>query len=253
MTWGSYLTSVTAAEAPDDTTVVLTLEKPNAVLPLLPIPIVPEHVWSSIDEKAVKTYQAEPTDGQPVVGSGPFRLVEGTAGGSTYRFERNPDYWQGVGPRRRGRLPRLQGRGPDGPGAGQGRDRLRRGDHRPPGALAGGRGGHHRAERRLPRLRRDRVQHRGRRPGDRGAHRRRARGAQGPGLPLRAPVRDRPRADRRACLPGRRRPGRHDHPGDLRATTTGRRRRRTRRSSTSTRRTSCSPRPATREVPTASG
>ena len=94
-TWGSYLTSVTSAEAPDDTTVVLTLEKPNAVLPLLPIPIVPEHVWSSVDEKAVKSYAAEPTDGQPVVGSGPFRLVEGTAGGSTYRFEKNPDYWQG--------------------------------------------------------------------------------------------------------------------------------------------------------------
>ena len=94
-TWGSYLTSVTSAEAPDDTTVVLTLKKPNAVLPLLPIPIVPEHIWSSIDEKAVKTYSAEPTDGQPVVGSGAFRLVEGTAGGSTYRFERNPDYWQG--------------------------------------------------------------------------------------------------------------------------------------------------------------
>ena len=80
----------TSVEAPDDTTVVLTLEKPNAVLPLLPIPIVPEHVWSSIDEKAVKTYPAEPTDGQPVVGSGPFRLVEGTAGGSTYRFEAQP-------------------------------------------------------------------------------------------------------------------------------------------------------------------
>jgi peptide/nickel transport system substrate-binding protein len=94
-TWGSYLTSVTSAEAPDDTTVVLTLETPNAVLPLLPIPIVPEHIWSSIDEKAVKTYPAEPTGGQPVVGSGPFRLVEGTAGGSTVRFERNPDYWQG--------------------------------------------------------------------------------------------------------------------------------------------------------------
>jgi peptide/nickel transport system substrate-binding protein len=94
-TWESYLTSVTKAEAPDDTTVVLTLEKPNAVLPLLPIPIIPEHVWSGIDEKAVKTYAAEPTDGEPVVGSGPFRLVEGTAGGSTVRFERNPDYWQG--------------------------------------------------------------------------------------------------------------------------------------------------------------
>lgn len=94
-TWGSYLTSVTSVEAPDDTTVVLTLEKPNAVLPLLPIPVVPEHVWSAVSEKDVKSYAAEPTDGQPVVGSGPFRLVEGTAGGSTYRFEKNPDYWQG--------------------------------------------------------------------------------------------------------------------------------------------------------------
>ncbi len=93
--WESYLTSVSEITAPDDTTVVLTLDKPNAVLPLLPIPIVPEHIWSAVDEKAVKTYAAEPIDGQPVVGSGPFRLVEGTAGGSTIRFERNPDYWQG--------------------------------------------------------------------------------------------------------------------------------------------------------------
>ena len=76
---------------------MLTLEKPNAVLPLLPIPIVPEHVWSGIDEKAVKTYPAEPTDGQPVVGSGPFRLVEGTAGGSTYRFEQQPRLLAGRG------------------------------------------------------------------------------------------------------------------------------------------------------------
>ncbi len=94
-TWGSYLTSVTTIEAPDDTHVVLTLEKPNAVLPLLPIPIVPEHIWKDVSEKDVKSYAAEPTDGKPVVGSGPFRLVEGTAGGSTYRFEKNPDYWQG--------------------------------------------------------------------------------------------------------------------------------------------------------------
>ena len=31
-----------------------------------------------------------------MVGSGPFRLVSGTAGGSTYRFEANPDYWNGA-------------------------------------------------------------------------------------------------------------------------------------------------------------
>ncbi len=75
---------------------VLELKKPNSSLPLLPIPIVPEHIWKDVPEDEVKTYKAEPEDGQPVVGSGPFRLVEGQAGGSTYRFEANPDYWQGA-------------------------------------------------------------------------------------------------------------------------------------------------------------
>ncbi len=95
-TWGSYLVGVTDVSAPDDTTVVLSLKKPNSVLPLLPIPIVPEHIWKDVSAKAVKSYGAEPKNGEPVVGSGPFRLVEGTAGGSTYRFEANPDYWQGA-------------------------------------------------------------------------------------------------------------------------------------------------------------
>lgn len=95
-TWGSYLNSVSKVTAPDATTLVLTLTEPNAVLPLVPIPIVPEHVWKSISEKQVKSYANEPADGKPVVGSGPFRFVEGTAGGSTYRFEANPDYWKGA-------------------------------------------------------------------------------------------------------------------------------------------------------------
>ncbi|MEI2810926.1 MAG: ABC transporter substrate-binding protein [Nocardioides sp.] len=95
-TWGSYLTSVDTITAPDPTTLVLALSKPNSVLPLLPIPIVPEHVWSAISQKEVKSYANEPSEGQPVVGSGPFRLVEGTAGGSQYRFEANPDYWKGA-------------------------------------------------------------------------------------------------------------------------------------------------------------
>ena len=94
--WGTYLTSVETVTAPDDTTVVLELARPNAVLPLLPIPILPEHVWSDVPEDDVKSYRNEPTDGEPVVGSGRFRLVEGTAGGSTYVFEANPDYWDGA-------------------------------------------------------------------------------------------------------------------------------------------------------------
>ena len=94
--WGTYLTSVETITAPDDTTVVLSLERPNAVLPLLPIPILPEHVWSDVAQNEVKSYRNEPTDGEAVVGSGPFRLAEGTAGGSTYIFEANPDYWGGA-------------------------------------------------------------------------------------------------------------------------------------------------------------
>lgn len=95
-TWASYLRGVDSVTAPDDRTVVLKLPEPNAVLPLLPIPIVPEHVWSDISEEESKSYPNEPTDAGPPVGSGPFRLVEGTVGGSTTRFEANPDYWQGA-------------------------------------------------------------------------------------------------------------------------------------------------------------
>jgi peptide/nickel transport system substrate-binding protein len=94
--WETYLNNVTKVSTPDPTTVVLTLRKPNAVLPLLPIPILPEHIWKHVSEKQMKSYAAEPKPGKPVVGSGAFRLVQGTAGGSTFRFLRNPDYWNGT-------------------------------------------------------------------------------------------------------------------------------------------------------------
>jgi peptide/nickel transport system substrate-binding protein len=95
-TWGVYLRGVESVTAPDDTTVVLELQTPSSLMPLLPIPIVPEHIWSDVSDQQMRSYSNEPADGEPVVGSGPFRLVEGTAGGSTYRFEVNPDYWGGA-------------------------------------------------------------------------------------------------------------------------------------------------------------
>ncbi len=95
-TWKSWLAGVEEVEATDDTTLVMTLSRPNSVLPMVPIPIVPEHVWADVSGDEMKSFAAEPTDGRPVVGSGPFRFVEGTAGGSTYRFEANPDYWKGA-------------------------------------------------------------------------------------------------------------------------------------------------------------
>jgi peptide/nickel transport system substrate-binding protein len=92
-TWSSYLVAVKSVTAPNATTVVLKLNKPNAVLPLLPIPIIPEHIWKDVSEKEVKTYSNEPPN---VVGSGPFRIIEGKASGSLYRFVPNPHYWGGV-------------------------------------------------------------------------------------------------------------------------------------------------------------
>jgi len=96
-TWRSYIKTVTSVSAPDDNTVVLQLETPSATLPLMPIPILPEHIWKDVSKDDMKTFANEPTDGRPVVGSGPFMLVEGTAGGSTFKFVKNPDYW-GDGP-----------------------------------------------------------------------------------------------------------------------------------------------------------
>jgi peptide/nickel transport system substrate-binding protein len=94
--WSSYLSNVDTVTAPDDETVVLSLSKPNATLPLLPIPILPEHIWKDVSKDDMKTYKAEPTDGHPVVGSGPFELVEGTAGGTTFRFVAKDEYWGGA-------------------------------------------------------------------------------------------------------------------------------------------------------------
>jgi peptide/nickel transport system substrate-binding protein len=90
--WAAYLASVDTVTAPNATTVVIRLKTRNAVLPLLPIPIVPEHIWKNVSEKELKTY----TNEKNVVGSGPFRLVSGSVSGSTYILQRNPHYWGGT-------------------------------------------------------------------------------------------------------------------------------------------------------------
>jgi peptide/nickel transport system substrate-binding protein len=94
--WISYLKGVTSVTAPNATTLVLKLKHPSATLPLLPIPIVPAHVWKDVSEKDIKSYGAEPQNGKPVVGSGPFRLVQGTGDGQIFKFEANPGYWGGA-------------------------------------------------------------------------------------------------------------------------------------------------------------
>src|SRR5829696_7996295 len=108
---------------------------------------------------------------------------------------------------RRGRLPGLQQRRRPAPGAQEGRDRLRR--RARPGAvqLPQEHRGHHRRGRRLLRLRRAGLQHRGR-PGQRRADRRRPPGPQGQA----GPPGDRPR--HRQAGPGPAGPWRLRDPGE---------------------------------------
>ncbi len=75
----------------DDLTVELTFANPITTFPQLPggdVPILPEHIWSSI---------ADPRADAPAipVGTGPYRFVDHQPGSST-RLEANPTYFLGA-------------------------------------------------------------------------------------------------------------------------------------------------------------
>ncbi|PRW65281.1 peptide ABC transporter substrate-binding protein [Actinopolyspora mortivallis] len=86
---GNYVDNVAEVHAPDARTVVIRTETPQATMRSLAVPIVPEHVWSGVDDVAGFANQR-----MPVVGSGPFVATE-------YRpqqyltLEANEDFWRG--------------------------------------------------------------------------------------------------------------------------------------------------------------
>lgn len=83
------LTKVTKVEAPDDTTVVITLSDPSSLILGAYIPILPEHIWKDVTfEQANNEFANDP----PVVGTGPFQAIEWQKGQFT-RFKRNENYW----------------------------------------------------------------------------------------------------------------------------------------------------------------
>lgn len=86
-----YTEGIEKVEAPDDTTAVFTCSRPKANMLGMWVPILPEHIWSKIDPKDAGTgYPNKP----PIVGSGPFQIVEWKKG-SYLRLAANPDYWAG--------------------------------------------------------------------------------------------------------------------------------------------------------------
>lgn len=86
-----YLAGVTTVEAPDDTTLVITCDKPNAGMLALYIPILPEHIWSKVPADEIETY-----DNVPLVGSGPFQMAEAKKS-AWVKLTPNPSYPEELG------------------------------------------------------------------------------------------------------------------------------------------------------------
>lgn len=92
--FGNYVRNITSVTAPDDRTVVMTTREPAPIMERLAVYILPEHVWSSVDAKAVKSFANEPEAGETLVGSGPFLVVERRTG-QFIRMVANDNYYKG--------------------------------------------------------------------------------------------------------------------------------------------------------------
>ncbi len=87
-----YTRGIVSAEAPDDATCIITTEQPKAGILSMVVPILPEHIWSKVSGKAAaSSYQNKP----PIVGSGPFQVVEWQKG-KFLRLQANKEYWAGA-------------------------------------------------------------------------------------------------------------------------------------------------------------
>ena len=92
--FGNYVRNIESVTATDERTVVMTVKAPSPIMERLAVYILPEHVWSGIDAKAVKSFANEPEEGQVLVGSGPFLVAQREAG-QFIRMVANDSYYLG--------------------------------------------------------------------------------------------------------------------------------------------------------------
>jgi peptide/nickel transport system substrate-binding protein len=86
-----YTSSIERVTAPDDSTAVFACSSPKADILSMPVPIVPEHIWSKVSGKAAQsTFQ----NGPPSIGSGPYQVMQSESEDFT-RLVPNPAYWRG--------------------------------------------------------------------------------------------------------------------------------------------------------------
>jgi peptide/nickel transport system substrate-binding protein len=86
-----YIRQAESVEAVDDTTLVIHARRPTAQFLSAYVYILPEHIWSELDEEEVKTFENYPDP----VGTGAFQVVEWEQG-QFFRMEANKDYWVGA-------------------------------------------------------------------------------------------------------------------------------------------------------------
>jgi peptide/nickel transport system substrate-binding protein len=91
-TYTTYTDGIIKAVATAPDTVEIICRRPKANLLAPNVPIVPEHIWSKISGKAATTSYA---NRPPIVGSGPFQVVEWKRG-SYIKLAANKNYWGGA-------------------------------------------------------------------------------------------------------------------------------------------------------------
>ncbi|GAA2135230.1 peptide ABC transporter substrate-binding protein [Glycomyces algeriensis] len=86
-----FAANLVSAEAPDDSTFVLTLAEPAPAEVLSrEVYIVPEHIWSQYPDPS-----ADDANQLPLVGSGPFQVAEYKTD-EFIRLDANEEYWEGA-------------------------------------------------------------------------------------------------------------------------------------------------------------
>lgn len=90
----AYTSNITSVEAVDDLIFRINVDKPSPIMERLYVYILPEHIWSGIDKKEIATFENEGTPEAPIVGSGPYLMIERRPG-QFIRFAANPEYFRG--------------------------------------------------------------------------------------------------------------------------------------------------------------
>ncbi len=87
-----YTEFIETVKAIDPLTVEFACSKPKTNMLGMPIPILPEHIWSKLSAAQItNTYPNDP----PMIGTGPFQVVEWKRG-EYVRAVANKSYWRGA-------------------------------------------------------------------------------------------------------------------------------------------------------------